>query len=118
MGIRRHQYAKEVEKNIAAGMSLDKAHKAASKKSSVKAEPKTSTDKKVPSKEGMLKKTKQRLKELFYGDRTYLPGHKKPAAQKKKKLIKTTRTKDVEGQLKKAGLSAADIAKFQKKKKK
>lgn len=83
MSVRRHQYAKELEKNIQSGMNLDKAHKAAVKRSRVKPEVKTRTGKKVSGGKKLLAKTKRRLKELFYGDRTYLPGHKKPAAQKK-----------------------------------
>ena len=72
MGVRRHQYAKELEKNIAVGMSLDKAHKAASKRSSVKPEAKTTrTGKEAPSKEGLLKKTERRLYELAHGANTY-----------------------------------------------
>jgi len=63
------------------------------------------------SKSTLLSKTKRRLKELFYGDRTYMPGHKKPKAPAKK----TTRTKAVESGLKQAGLSESDIAKFKKK---
>lgn len=109
MGVRRHQYAKEVEKNIAKGMTLDKAHKAAVARSKVQPEVKTRTGKKVPSEEGMLKKMKRRLKELWGGEKTYLP--------KKKKPKKTARTKQVESGLKKAGLSESDIAKFRTKKK-
>ena len=72
MGVRPHQYAREVEKNIAAGMSLDKAHKAAVAKSKVQPEAKTTrTGKKAPSKEGLLKKTKRRLYELAHGANTY-----------------------------------------------
>lgn len=108
MGVRRHQYAKEVEKNIVAGMSLDKAHKAAVAKSKVQPEAKTTrTGKKAPSKEGLVKKTKRRLKELWGGEKTYLP--------KKEKSNETTRTKVVESGLKQAGLSESDIAKFKKK---
>ena len=62
--------------------------------------------KKTPDEE-LLAKTKRRLKELFYGDKTYLP--------KEKKSKKTTRTKAVESGLKQAGLSESDIAKFKKK---
>ena len=58
--------------------------------------------------EGLLKKTKRRLKELFYGEKTYLP---------KDKSKKTRRTKQVESGLKQAGLSESDIVKFHAKKK-
>ena len=35
------------------------------------------------SEEGLIKKVKRRLKELAYGERTYLPGHKKNKVKKK-----------------------------------
>lgn len=60
--------------------------------------------------EGLIKKTKRRMKELFYGDKTYMPGHKKMTPEKE------TRTAQVEGDLKKAGLSEKEIGKLKGKK--
>jgi len=48
------------------------------------------------SEEGLIKKVKRRLKELAYGERTYLPGHKKNKVKKK-----NVRTKSIEKQAKK-----------------
>ena len=65
----------------------------------------------MPKKEeNLVSKTKRRLKELFYGEKTYLP-----KGSKVKKTKKTARTKTVESGLKRAGLSESDIAKFKKK---
>ena len=61
--------------------------------------------------EGLVKKTKRRLKELYYGERAYTKGHKAPKKPKKT----TERTKQVSSGLKAAGLSDEEIAKFRKK---
>ncbi len=65
-------------------------------------------------------KTKRRMKELYYGDRTYLPGHKKPAVVKPVPAVKPTpntrRTTQIEGGLKQAGLTEKEIARFRGKK--
>lgn len=101
MGVRVSQYGREMDKSKK-GESLQERHKKAVEISKV-----TRTGKKAESEEGLLKKTKRRLKELWGGEKTYLP--------KDKKSKKSTRTKQVEGGLKQAGLSAEDIKKFQKK---
>jgi len=109
MGVRVSQYGKEMDKSKK-GESLRTRHKKAVKRSSVKTSGKETKPGKL-SEKSLIKKTKRRLKELFYGERTYLPGHKKPKTGKK-----TNRTKRVEGGLKAAGLSASDIAKLRGKK--
>ena len=108
MGVRRHQYGKEMDKSKK-GESLQTRHKTAVKRSSV-------GTKRSPSKYAQLvKKTRRRLKELFYGENTYLP-KKKKVEKVKAKVGPTTRTKVVGKQLKTAGLSASDIAKLRGKK--
>lgn len=74
MGVRRHQYGKEMDKP---GKSLQEQHKRAAKRSSVKPEIKTRTGKKVPSKKKLLAKTKRRLYELWHGEKAYLKKRKK-----------------------------------------
>lgn len=63
------------------------------------------------SEEGLIKKTKRRLRELYYGDKTYLP------KKKKKKPKKTKRTKQIEKQAKENfGTDLqAELAKIRKK---
>lgn len=61
---------------------------------------------KVYSEEGLIKRTKRRLYELWHGKKAYA----------KKKVKKTVRTKDVEGGLKRAGLTAKEIARLRGKK--
>jgi hypothetical protein len=85
MGVRRHQYAKELEKGIREKGTLKEAHEQAVKRSSVKPEVKTRTGKKYAGAKKLLAKTKRRLYELWHGEKAYLPGHKKPKYQQKKK---------------------------------
>ena len=54
---------------------------------------------------GRLAKLKRTAKELIGGSKTYLP-------KKKKKKVKTTRTKVIESGLSKAGLSTKEIARL------
>lgn len=63
------------------------------------------------SEEGLIKKTKRRLRELYYGDKTYLP------KKKKKKPKKSARTKQIEKQAKENfGTDLqAELAKIRKK---
>jgi hypothetical protein len=70
--------------------------------------------------EGLIAKTKRRMKELWYGDRTYLPGHKKPKVQQKPKPAdrQTARTAQTVRGLRAAGLTEEDINRLQGKKKK
>lgn len=77
MAVRRHQYARELEKNIAKKKSLKEAHKKAVELSDVSRKPKTRTGKKVPSKSKLLEKTKRRLYELWHGEKAYLKKGKK-----------------------------------------
>lgn len=70
MGVRMGQYGREMDKSKP-GESLSARHKKAVKKSQV-----TSEGKKYDE-EGLIKKTKRRLKELYYGEKTYLPKKKK-----------------------------------------
>lgn len=77
MGVRRHQYARELEKNISEGKNLKQAHKKAAELSDVNRVPKTRTGKDAPDKKSLLEKTKRRLKELWGGKKTYLKKDKK-----------------------------------------
>jgi len=78
--------------------------------------------------EGLVKKTKRRMKELLGGERTYLPKERKLVAKvpeiKAKPMkeitakpeLKTQRTVQVESGLKQAGLTEKEIARFRGKK--
>ena len=114
MAVRAKQYAQELEKGLAKTGSLEKAHKVAATKSEA----------------GLIEKTKQRIAKLFGKKKTVKPtANEKQLIQKrlKKKYPQmaqagwgkpkkvTKRTKQVSGQLAKAGLTKEEIAKLRKK---
>ena len=105
MGVRVGQYGREMDKSKKSE-SLQERHKKAVKVSSVKLKSKKEKG------ESLLSKTKRRMKELFYGERTYLPGHKKQKPTKQ--TVRTAKT--VRG-LRAAGLTEAEINRLRGKKK-
>jgi hypothetical protein len=87
MAVRQLQYAQELEKNLAAGKSLQEAHDIAVTKGTVKPKAKSEPD--------IISRAWARLKAIFGGGG------------------KTTRTKAIESGLKTAGLTDKEIARLQ-----
>lgn len=92
MAVRVDQYARELEKNLAAGKQLQEAHDMAVAKGTVQ--------KKAKSEQDVIHRAWARLKALFGGGGEKLP----------------PRTKKVESQLKTAGLTQKEIDRLQGKK--
>jgi hypothetical protein len=94
------QFSDELEKNLQEYKTMRAAQKKIDKKSKTKEK---------LSEESLIKKTKRRLRELYYGGKTYLP--------KKKKTKKTKQTKKIEKQAKENfGTDLqAELAKIRKK---
>lgn len=68
MGVRMSQFGREMDKSKS-GESLQAQHKKAVKRSQIKKQ----TKRQEYDEEGLLKRTKRRLRELYYGSKTYLP---------------------------------------------
>jgi len=129
MATRRLQYSQEIEAQLAKGKTLEEAHNIAAEKSETTRKVKTT---KKPSEKGLIERTKQRIAKLFGRKKTKKTV--KPTAGEKQVVQKrlkekypqmaktgwgkprkaTKRTKQVSGQLAKAGLTEAEIRKLHK----
>lgn len=116
MGAIMSVYSQVLERELAKGVGMEKAHDIAVKESSVVGPVKSKKPDVVinKSKPGIIEPTsdereiiKQRLAKQYPGD-NWVPGMKK----KIKKEFETQRTKKVSGQLKNAGLTDEEIEKF------
>lgn len=107
MAVKRKQYGEELEKNIAEYKTLSEAHKKAVEKSQVKVKKKSKKEKEYDE-EGLVKRTKRRLRELYYGKKTYMPKKKKTKKNVLKKYAEET------GKPKFTGAHGADLAELQK----
>lgn len=66
MAVVRTRYVKKLEEEMARGKSFAEAHKIASKRATVK-----STKRKPKYKKSLVKKVTRKLREVFYGKKTY-----------------------------------------------
>jgi len=78
----RSQYVKEFERSYGKSGSVEKAHGEAAKKS-VMPPKKKKKKKQKPDEATLLARTKRRLKELFYGPKTYSKKKFTPSLKKK-----------------------------------
>lgn len=114
MSVNRQKYGQYVEAYLKAGASDAEAHRLATKKATKVAAPV-----KKKGKEGFVKKTARRMKEVFGGKKTYAKKKVWNAKLGKwlspteiKKVKETKRTKEVKTGLKTAGLTKEEIRKL------
>lgn len=104
MAVRQQQYTKELEKQLDKGVSFEKAHEAAVKKSTVKITPKKK------KKDTWVSRLKRNVEMIIKGPK-YYSSKKKKSTQPKE----TARTKTIKRGLSSA-LSKEEIAKLKGKK--
>ena len=79
MAVVRSQYAKELERRLAKGESFDEAHVGAMKKGAVKIAKRKRSDRD----EKVIKRVARKLREVFYGPKTYAKKKFRPSGRRK-----------------------------------
>lgn len=89
MAVNQKRYAEEFEKGKFGGLSEEVAHTRAVRLATIKkaaVKKSTTRRKKKPSEEGLVKRTRRRLREIYYGKKTYLPKKTTRLSAAKKQL--------------------------------